>query len=61
MIEYLESITPATQVILLFIGLAILFLVVIANNRRNKNKLKNRKGKNFRERYNERKNLEERH
>ncbi len=56
MLEYFESLSPLTQILIVFGALGLLFLLVIGNNRKNKRKLNDRKGRNFRERYNERRN-----
>ncbi|TXK73524.1 hypothetical protein [Mesonia sp. HuA40] len=46
----LENLSPLTQILLVFGGLVILFLAVIANNNRNKTKRKPRSTRAFKER-----------
>jgi multisubunit Na+/H+ antiporter MnhB subunit len=54
MLDFFENLSPLTQLILVFVGLAFLFLIILANNRKNKNKLSQTKNRTFRERYKER-------
>lgn len=56
MLEFFENLSPLTQLILVFVGLAVLFLIILANNKKNKNKLSQTKNRTFRERYKERRN-----
>ena len=49
--DFFDSLSSTSQIFLVFIGLAILFLIVFANNKRNKNKLYHRKRRNFKENY----------
>jgi len=49
--KFFDSLSSSTQVFVVFIGLAILFMIVFANNKRNKNKLYHRKRRNFRDNY----------
>ncbi len=49
--DFFDSLSNTTQIFIVFIGLAILFLLVFANNRRNKKRLYNRKRRNFRDNY----------
>ena len=37
MLDFFENLSPLTQLILVFVGLAFLFLIILANNRKNKN------------------------
>ena len=55
MLDYFENLSPLAQILIVFGALGLLFLVVLKNNTRNKNKLKRQKGRNFRERLNEKK------
>ncbi|PZD79518.1 hypothetical protein [Mesonia sp. K7] len=48
-----DNLSPLTQLILVFVGLAILFLAVVANNKRNKGKLSDRSTKSFKKRIEE--------
>lgn len=58
--EFFDSLSNTSQIFIVFIGLAILFIIVFANNKRNKNKLYHRKRRNFKENYEaKRKNKEE--
>ncbi|WP_339638338.1 hypothetical protein [Croceibacter atlanticus] len=54
MLDFFENLSPLTQLILVFVCLAFLFLIILANNRKNKNKLSQTKNRTFRERYKER-------
>lgn len=45
-----ENLSPLTQILLVFGGLVVLFLAVIANNNRNKSKRKPRNTRAFKER-----------
>ncbi|HAT71054.1 hypothetical protein [Croceibacter atlanticus] len=56
MLDFFENLSPLTQLIIVFVGLAFLFLIILANNRKNKNKLSQTKNRTFRERYKERRN-----
>jgi len=47
--KFLDSLSETTQVILLMVVLGLLFLLVMANNKKNKNKFQNRRGRSFRE------------
>lgn len=47
----LDTLSEETQLILLVIGIAILFLLVSWNHKRNKNKLYDRDKRNFRKNY----------
>ncbi|WP_229746919.1 hypothetical protein [Dokdonia pacifica] len=49
--EFFDSLSNPTKVLVIFIGLAVLFMVVFANNNRNKNKLYRRKKRNFKDNY----------
>ncbi|WP_299684354.1 hypothetical protein [uncultured Dokdonia sp.] len=49
--KFFDSLSTTTQVFVVFIGLAVLFMIVFANNKRNKNKLYHRKRRNFRDNY----------
>jgi len=49
--KFFDSLSNTTQIFVVFIGLAILFLLVFANNRRNKNKLYHRKRRSFKDNY----------
>lgn len=55
----LDSLSVATQLILTIIGIAILFFLVFANNRRNKRKEQLRKQRNFQKNYTEKKKEKE--
>lgn len=44
-----ESLSGETQLILMVIGIAVLFILVFYNTRRNKNKLYNRRKRNFKD------------
>jgi len=50
-----DQFSPLTQILLVFGGLALLFLLVIANNKRNKEKRSSNTSKNFRQRIKQRK------
>lgn len=49
----LENMSGETQLILLIIGLAVLFFVVLSNNKRNKRRERKRRRKNFGESFKE--------
>ncbi len=49
--EFFDSLSNTSQIFVVFIGLAILFLLVFANNKRNKDKLYHRKRRNFKDNY----------
>lgn len=49
--KFFDSLSNTSQIFIVFIGLAILFLLVFANNKRNKNKLYRRKRRNFKDNY----------
>ncbi|WP_299211533.1 hypothetical protein [uncultured Dokdonia sp.] len=49
--KFFDSLSNTSQIFVVFIGLAILFLLVFANNKRNKNKLYRRKRRNFKDNY----------
>lgn len=49
--DFFDSLSSTSQIFIVFIGLAILFLLVFANNRRNKKRLYNRKRRNFKDNY----------
>lgn len=51
-----DSISEETQIILMIIGIAALFLAVSWNTKRNKEKLYNRGKRNFRKNYVDKKN-----
>ena len=55
----LDNFSPLTQILLVFGGLALLFLLVLANNKRNKEKRSGSNSKNFRQRIKDRR--EEQH
>ncbi|WP_299768752.1 hypothetical protein [uncultured Dokdonia sp.] len=58
--KFFDSLSTTTQIFVVFIGLAVLFMVVFANNKRNKDKLYHRKRRNFKDNYEaKRKNKEE--
>jgi hypothetical protein len=57
--DFFDSLSPTTQIFVIFIGLAVLFLAVFSNNRKNKNKLYDRKGRSFRDNYYNRKREKE--
>lgn len=50
-----DNLSPLTQILLVFGGLALLFLLVIANNKRNKQKRPGKNSKSFKQRIEERK------
>jgi len=50
-----DNFSPLTQILLVFGGLALLFLLVLANNKRNKEKRSGSNSKNFRQRIKDRK------
>jgi len=56
--DFFNSLSPTTQIVALFVGIAILFLLVFSNNKRNKGKLYDRKRRSFRENYYTRKKNE---
>lgn len=49
--DFFDSLSSTSQIFIVFIGLAILFLLVFANNRKNKKRLYNRKRRNFKDNY----------
>ena len=49
--DFFDSLSPTTQIVALFVGIAILFLLVFSNNKRNKGKLYDRKRRSFRSNY----------
>tara|TARA_R110002020_G_scaffold387546_1_gene598244 strand:+ start:48358 stop:48528 length:171 start_codon:yes stop_codon:yes gene_type:complete len=51
----LDNFSEQTQLIILIIIIAALVLLVFANNRKNKNKLYDRKGRDFKKNFHERK------
>ncbi len=53
--DFFNSLSPTTQIVALFAGIAILFLLVFSNNKRNKGKLYDRKRRSFRDNYYNRK------
>ncbi|WP_121667440.1 hypothetical protein [Mesonia aquimarina] len=53
--NYFDNLSPLTQILLVFGGLALLFLLVIANNKRNKQKRPGSNTQSFKERLEERK------
>ncbi len=53
--DFLSNLSETTQAILAVVIIGVLYFVMQANNRRNKDKRYNRKGRNFRENYNRRK------
>ncbi len=54
-----ENFSPLTQILLVFGGLALLFLLVLANNKRNKEKRSGSNSKNFRQRIKNRRKEEQ--
>lgn len=59
MFEYFESLPVKTQFILLAIGIALLFLLVRWNTKRNRNKRISRSGRDFGARLKQRKKEQE--
>ena len=55
---FFNTLSPSTQIVLLFVGIAILFLAVFSNSKKNKNKLYNGKRRSFRDNYYDRKKKE---
>lgn len=53
--DFFDSLSPTTQIFVIFIGLAVLFLAVFSNNKKNKDKLYGRKRRDFRDNYYKRK------
>lgn len=51
----LEQFSPDIQFILVIVGIAVLFLLVLFNNKRNKRKRYDRKHRNFRQNFYEKK------
>lgn len=51
----LENLSEETQLIIAIIGIAVLCLIVFANNRHNKRKQYQRKNRNFQKNYHEKK------
>ena len=49
--KFLESLSPITQIFLTFIGIAVLFILVFFNNKKNKNRLYSRKRRSFKDNY----------
>ncbi len=49
--DFFDSLSPTTQIFVIFIGLAVLFLAVFSNNKKNKGKLYDRKRRSFRDNY----------
>ena len=56
--DFFNTLSPSTQIVLLFVGIAILFLAVFSNSKKNKNKLYNGKRRSFRDNYYDRKKKE---
>ncbi|MEP0263888.1 hypothetical protein [Dokdonia sp.] len=57
--EFFDSLSNTTQIFVVFIGLAILFILVFFNNKKNKDKLYHRKRRNFKDNYNAKKKTKE--
>lgn len=57
--DFFDSLSETVQVGLVFMALAILFVIVFLNNRRNKEKRYNRRGRNFKDNYYQRKREKE--
>jgi hypothetical protein len=53
--DFFDSLSNTAQIGLVFLILAILFILVFFNNRKNKEKRYNRRGRNFKENYYNRK------
>lgn len=53
--DFLSNLSETTQAILAVVIIGVLYFVMQANNKRNKDKRYNRKGRNFRENYRRRK------
>ena len=53
--EFFDSLSPTAQIFIIFIAIAILYLAVFSNNKRNKCKLYDRKRRSFRDNYYDRK------
>jgi hypothetical protein len=49
--DFFDSLSPTAQIVALFVGIAILFLLAFSNNKRNKGKLYDRKRRSFRDNY----------
>ena len=56
--DFFNQLSPSTQIVLLFVGIAILFLAVFSNSKKNKSKLYDRKRRSFRDNYYDRKKKE---
>jgi len=56
--DFFNTLSPSTQIVLLFVGIAILFLAVFSNSKKNKSKLYNGKRRSFRDNYYDRKKKE---
>ena len=53
--DFFDSLSNTAQIGLVFAVLAVLFIVVFFNNKKNKEKRYNRRGRNFKENYYNRK------
>ena len=49
--DFFNQLSSSTQIVVLFAGIAILFLAVFTNSKKNKNKLHNRKHRSFGDNY----------
>lgn len=56
--DFLAELSNDIQVILLIVGIALLFGIVLWNNKRNQHKRYNRDKRNFRKNYHEKKSKE---
>lgn len=56
--DFLAELSSDIQVILLIVGIALLFGIVLWNNKRNQHKRYNRDKRNFRKNYHEKKRKE---
>ncbi len=57
--DFFDSLSETVQIGLVFVILAVLFVIVFLNNRRNKEKRYNRRGRNFKDNYYQRKREKE--
>lgn len=57
--DFFDSLSETTQIGLVFFILLILFLLVFFNNKKNKEKRYNRRGRNFKENFYNKKNEKE--
>ena len=53
--DFFDTLSPTAQIVSLFVGIAILFMLVFSNNKKNKGKLYDRKRRSFRDNYYSRK------